>query len=845
MLSWIMLALAGSWAGYFLFTGLPQLTLHVFPATIALHAVAGGAVVVYLLYLAVARKLPGGTPLDIPVIALVLAYALATYTSVSWRASLESTLQFGVAVIAFYVLSGLPFLDARALRRALMLMGGALALYALWVVGNDYADYLRIARSVEGLSAGNIFPATVPRVHDVSDHPNVLAMILTLVMPFFVLAAYRSQALWERVLGFAGLFAGGWAIFLTLSRGGWAGVAAGAVLTVGGAMLTVRAYERERAGEPLAWQTFVPSGFSPTALAAVVGALALAAFGMLAFMASAATRPGWLFRGSLSPRQDAWQAGRDIFSDHLLTGAGPNTFGLLYPSYTTRAAEFIVHTQHAHNGFLQLADDVGLAGLAAVTAIGIAAAFMLWRTWRNGTLEQRLVAVACAAALIGFSVHNQVDAGNIWKAPGIALAFVGAIIARNFMELPSRARAIPIAPMSMPVRQYGGWAVRGSLIVLALLPLLLWYKIDGAHHDYWAALENLNNGESVGASIEGLQAAVNADSSMPVYQLELGVAQATAYDGGGRTNEPLLRAAIIHLERAAKLDPTSDLAHANLARAYEWAGRDDDAAREAQLVRLATYHVAPVLVAGEVYEDLARDEDAISTYGQVLSMDAGLANSTFWQNTPWRRDHFAEILTASTVGYNPCTLGSFIVEGNRYGTATLAGLRDALRGCEQVAFLGGSTDLLVRVSLARMLMETGDMQGAFGHLDYAIKRQPDFGPARTELGIWYQRQANLDEARHQWVVGSDLGEPESARRLGNTYEAANVPVEIRDRLDSLLKTTGSSIQNDIVSVLYYRMRYARLSPVFAIVPGDWAAAVPLPFAAQRADLARWDAAAGR
>src|SRR4029079_7365696 len=110
--------------------------------------------------------------------------------------------------------------------------------------------------------------------------------------------------------------------------------------------------------------------------------------------------------------------------------------------------------------------------------------------------------------------------------------------------------------------------------------------------------------------------------------------------------------------------------------------------------------------------------------------------------------------------------------------------------------------------------------------------------------IWYQRQGDLDEARHQWVVGSDLGEPESARLLGDTYAPGEAPVEIRDRLDSLLKTTGSSIQNDIVSVLYYRMRYARLSPVFALVPGDWAAAVPLPFAAQRADLARWDAAGG-
>ena len=69
--------------------------------------------------------------------------------------------------------------------------------------------------------------------------------------------------------------------------------------------------------------------------------------------------------------------------------------------------------------------------------------FMLWRTWRRGTLEQRLLAVACTGALLGFAVHNMVDAGNIWKAPAIALAVVGAIIARNYLEACRRPRYRP------------------------------------------------------------------------------------------------------------------------------------------------------------------------------------------------------------------------------------------------------------------------------------------------------------------------------------------------------------------------------------------------------------------
>ena len=170
MIAVVALALAGSWIGYFLFTPMPSLTFKVFPATVTLHIVAGAVLVVYAVYLAIARRLPGGTPLDIPVLAFLGAYALATYASIDWRASIEPVLLMGAAIGAFYALSDLPFLSARTLRSAFMLVLGALSVYALWDVGNQYADYLRLTDQVEGLDAGNIFPPTVPRVVDVSDH---------------------------------------------------------------------------------------------------------------------------------------------------------------------------------------------------------------------------------------------------------------------------------------------------------------------------------------------------------------------------------------------------------------------------------------------------------------------------------------------------------------------------------------------------------------------------------------------------------------------------------------------------------------------------------------------------
>lgn len=833
------MALAGSWVGYFIFTGMPQLTLHVFPRTLTVHLLFAAAAAVYLVCLAAMRRLPGGTPFDFAALGIIAAYAIATYASVNWRASLESTLQLSGALIAFYALSDAPFLTAASLRRTLMLIGVAVSAYAMWIVGNDYWNYLEFAREVEGLSGSNIFPPTVPRVHDVSDHPNVLAMVLTLIMPFFALAALRPSDRWDRWLGWLGLFCGGWAVFLTLSRGAWIGVAGGGVFTVVVAWLTSLAYQREQQGFRASWDNYLPRDISPTAIAALGGAIVLAAGGTLAYLSSSATRPGWLFRSSLSPREDAWRAGLDIFSDNALFGAGPNTFGMLYPQY---GGKFLVHTQHAHNGFLQAADDLGIVGLIALAGLALAIIYTLFRTWREGSLEQRLMAVACAGALIGFSLHNQLDAGNTWKSPAIALALVGAIIVRNYREREGAAARTGVSAgesqsrIPEPVRRYGWVGARAALLALIFVPFIAWWRIDRAHYDYYKALDAWNRGDAT--AVGRMQDAVNADSSMMVYQMALGQMQATLFDSGGKKDRALIDAAIVHLEQAVKLDSRSVLARANLARAYAFAGRDDDAAREAQLTRLAVHHVPPVLAAGEVYEDIGRENDAIETYAQVISMDAGLADSTYW-NTPWRKERFAAILAASSLGANQCTYGAYLVDAHRQDDASsLEGIEKAEEGCKFLV-VSIPNDLVIRVALAKILDVQGKSDEAFIHLDYAVSRQPDFAPARTEIGRWYAARGDIEEAKRQWVIGGQLEEAESILLLGNTYPKGQVPGDIIDRLAELVGSSGTSVQNDVISILYYRLRYARMSPRFAMIPGDWQTAVPRHYQNMKNTVLRW------
>lgn len=835
----VALTLVVAWLGFFLFTGMPQLTLEVFPRTLTTHILVGVVAALYLVWLAVARRLPGGTPFDLPVLALLAAYAIATYASVNWRVSLEGTLLFGAAIIAFYALSDLPFLTAQQLRRALMLLAAGLSLYAVWIVGNDYANYLSYVRSVEGLDSGNIFPPTVPRVHGVSDHPNMLAMLLTIFMPFFALNAYRASSRIERIAGFAGFAIAALAIFLTLSRGGWLGVFAGTSFTLVAAFMTVRAFDREQQGFKPSWENAIPRDINPTAIATILGALVLAAGGTLAFLSSSTTRPGWLFRSSLSPREDAWRAGLDMFADFPLAGSGPNTFGILYPQYSGR---FLVHTQHAHNGFLQAANDIGIIGLLALAALGVTVFYVLLKTWREGALEQRLLAVACAGGLIGFSIHNQLDAGNIWKAPAFSLALVGAIMVRNYRE---RANPAPAASAAwferVPerVRKNGPLAARALIVVLIVLPFIAWYRIDTAHYDYWRAIDLSNKNDP--SALARMQDAVNADSSMMVYQLELGKMQAEEYISGRRTDQALIESAVIHLEQAVRHDKRSDLARINLARAYQLAGRDEDAAREAQVTRLAVHHVPPVLAAAEVYELLGAEyeDEAIATYGQVISMDAGLADSPFWDGSDFRKEHYEEIVGASILGINPCTLGSFLVQRFSFDpTESIADLGDAETGCK-ILVVNSPNDLIYRAALARIFMQRGNFDQAKIHLEYAVNKQPDFGPVRTEYGRWYALQGDTESAKHQWLIGGQLEEAESILLLGETYPTGQVPADLIERLSTLLGNSGTSIRNDTISILYYRLRYARTSPLRAIIGGEWQTAVPRIYSDMSQRLEEW------
>jgi tetratricopeptide (TPR) repeat protein len=825
-------ALLGSWLGYMLVTGMPQVRLYVYEPTVILHILAAALAALYVFHVGYWRRLPGGSPLDWPLFGLLGAYVAATVTSVNWRVSLELTLQAGFIVLVFFALADVRFFERRDVARALLLAGAAASAYALWVVGNDYWDWVALTRSVEGLSLRGLVPPTVPRVHDVSDHPNMLAMTLVVLLPLYAAHAWRGTTLFDRALGIVGGLAALGAIFFTLSRGAWA--ASAVALAVSGAGFALEARLRR--------VNMRPAGRGIWLAAGAAGALIAGAAGAGAFVFSRwDARPGWLFRGSLSPREDALETGWNIVKDHVWTGAGPGGFGLLYPEYS---GAFPVHALHAHNGFVQTAIDLGVLGLAVMVALAVGCVWIGVALWRRDGPVDRLAAVVFAAALAGFAVHNVADAANIWKAPLIALGGIAALAVRQLRD----ENAPPRRPRAMA-------ATLGAprVLLLLALPLLFvsWWRIDIAHRAYSRSIEALADGDYA-AAVDFGQEAADQDPRYAIYHLQLGLTQVVAHQAlssQGRDPGDLLARAIAHLERGIELEPRTTIGRANLAWALALAGEKERALWVAVDAReRAGSDTAVLMAVGEALEFAGYRNEAIETFARAVSTDAGIASSSFWTVTPERREMYPRVLLGSVLALNPCTLGTFLLSAPEGALLPAGidrgGLADGCRALSQEH----PDDLYVRVNLARMLMAEATaeaMAEARVHLDFAVRRQPDFAPARRELGRWYDLRGDREAARHEWLIGAQLDDPESILLLGRTYSPQFVPPGLVSRLERLLEREGSSVRFPLVDILYFRMKFFRGSPAVMFVPAGWQRAAPRLYLEERAALDEWKAAQGR
>lgn len=371
-------------------------------------AAAVGLAVVFVGRAVATHTLAPATAVDWPNALALLLLPVGLWAShdlaASWPTIAKVIAGFGI----FYGLAGLAGSRWADLLPWLLLIAAVLASLAVLVGTRWFTSKLpfvpdQLYAALPSLSSSNPLAGF---------HPNLAgALMAWLFLPALALAVWSREPRLRAAAIVVALLTG-LALFLTQSRGAWAGLAAGLLVA------PVLRYRR--------WWIVI-------ALAAAAGAVAAAALGpslvdslMLAPLGEETaihTLPG---------RLELWSRALAMLRDAGFSGVGPGLFEAvmmrLYPPFFTGVQGNFFHP---HNVYLQTAVDFGVGGAVALIALGLGLAASLAAATRRipsatvargRRLSQHSLAIGLFGSLVMMAAHGLVDS-SLSPARGYVLAF--------------------------------------------------------------------------------------------------------------------------------------------------------------------------------------------------------------------------------------------------------------------------------------------------------------------------------------------------------------------------------------------------------------------------------------
>lgn len=460
-------------------------------------------------------------------------------------------------------------------------------------------------------------------------NPNHLAGLIGLALPMaLALAMFSKEPHWMRILVAyaAGVMALG--IFATLSRGGVVAAAVALVLLGG---VTVWAIRKR-------WVV-------------VAGLLLLVLLGVFAAKMPDSLRQRFSeVRTQLTPdgrsgRQLIWDAALMVWKEEPWFGSGPDHFDQKFRRY--RDLWLQTRPRRAHNDYLQLLADWGVAGAIGVILFVGALAWGLWRTWphlvRDGTTlnpspnSSRLAfVVGAGCGLAAVAAQSVVEFGFFIPAYSLGTAVALAIVAGSFRY----SRSTEGASSGLVWRVLGG-----SLAVLAGT-VLVRSAGTGSAEAYCLAKAN-RAGQGSGQGAEWLQKAIEAEPSNPETHYVLGENLRMRSFEGVDGHEALALESLEHFTAASRLFPSDPYPWARMAMGLDWLGRHDEAGEmmskalaldpeNKSIVTLMGWHLMQVGKLDEAYLHLDRarnkmphEPDPLS--GILLEQLVGMVSSPLRQ----------------------------------------------------------------------------------------------------------------------------------------------------------------------------------------------------------------------
>lgn len=551
------------------------------------------------------RKQRSATPFKIPLLIWTGIYALCVAFSLDPRRSAGQMLIMSSIIFLFLftydlVAQGWP---ATIFIQGAFIASTIITLAGLFEFSNWYRHWIQI-------NPGQWLPEITfrPAASNVMAPFNYFTAI-------FAVSYFFTQKKW--LLKMLSFLAGSIALvmlFITSSRGGWLGAAAGLGLLV--LLISIR----EKTRVKRFW----------TSLKSRPVVMAVLFLFLLAFMFLAGTI---LYKQAIHPTHGSiftsrslfWRIALDVFRNNPLFGQGPLTYGSAFLAGTSVPPDLV--WVHAHNSYLNLLAEMGLAGLAGIIILAIPVLSALKQKLFSTLNDPQPIILPVIAFFTAYCVHTFFDSLHMEPAIPWTLAIVlGAALAyqkngeKELPSIPSRANL---------------WVILPVLAAWVGLWLVLPYHqgVQLANSNQWDAAQ------------EKFTQATRRDPSFALAHQQLALVSSVLADQGKPGD---LQTAIQHLRQAIELEPGWALNYANLASLLAATGDWEAAEHAAQeAVRISPRVSLFQMNLAQIAEHNQQTQLAQEAYLAALNLDSSLRDSEFWTATElrqsslanWQKDH--------------------------------------------------------------------------------------------------------------------------------------------------------------------------------------------------------------
>jgi len=441
------------------------------------------------------------SPLDLPVGLILLVAALAVAFSDSPVLGLVGKYKhyeslpalFCYALIYFFTIQTIR--DEKSFEKLIKTMAAGFAAVAIYglaqVLSFDFSTVLRFES----------------RVHSSLGNPILLGAYLVIMLPLlFSLARNAEEESW-RLFSWALILVGGVNLIFTESRGAWLGLIA-AVL----AMFFIA----RRGGTVKPKKTKTRSKIQPkNANVIAVGALSLAVMLVIGlFLIAPDNQFGKrvsstfsLSEGSAATRIETWKATLNMISDKPVFGFGLERMGYWFPSYKTDR-----HTQIApnsvadrtHNDLLQVAVDMGIAGLLLYFWIFLIAIYGLFKD--RGFSRGSPYSIGLSGALVGYITQGQTGVPAMFITPIVW----SLLAAATNIKFPKKKKELKVPGLIKP----------GVFVPIATIALILFvaFAVWPVTADYHMSKGHQLTRTSLDAAAPEFEAAIKLFPYQPEYK---------------------------------------------------------------------------------------------------------------------------------------------------------------------------------------------------------------------------------------------------------------------------------------------------------------------------------------